>query len=54
MLDCKIPKLRNPAKLERDLHAIPGVLGTGLFVGIADVVLVASQAGKVKVLRRPR
>lgn len=54
ILDCKIPILRNPAKLERDLHAIPGVLGTGLFAGIADVVLVASQAGKVKMLRRPR
>lgn len=54
VLDCKIPILRNPAKLERDLHAIPGVLGTGIFVGIADVVLVASQKGKVKVLRRPR
>jgi ribose 5-phosphate isomerase A len=52
VLDCKIPILRNPAKLERDLHAIPGVLGTGLFVGIADVVLVASQQGKVKTLRR--
>ena len=54
ILDCKIPILRNPTKLERDLHAIPGVLGTGLFVGIADVVLVASQTGKVKVLRRSR
>jgi ribose 5-phosphate isomerase A len=54
VLDCKIPILRNPVKLERDLHAIPGVLGTGLFAGIADVVLVASQKGKVKALRRPR
>jgi ribose 5-phosphate isomerase A len=54
VLDCKIPILRNPAKLERDLHAIPGVLGTGIFAGIADVVLVASQKGKVKVMRRPR
>jgi len=53
VFDCKVGTIRNPAKLERDLHAIPGVLGTGLFVGIADVVLVASQSGKVKTLKRP-
>lgn len=53
VLDCKVGTIRNPAKLERDLHAIPGVLGTGLFVGIADVVLVASQNGNVKTLKRP-
>jgi ribose 5-phosphate isomerase A len=53
VLDCKISTIRNPAKLERELQAIPGVLGTGLFVGIADVVLVASQDGKVKAMKRP-
>jgi ribose 5-phosphate isomerase len=34
------------------LRAIPGVVGTGLFIGIADTVLVASQNGKVKALKR--
>lgn len=53
VLDCKVERVRNPAKLDRELEAIPGVLGTGLFVGIADVVLVASVNGKVKVLKRP-
>jgi len=52
ILDCRIGTIRNPARLERDLHAIPGVLGTGLFVGIADVVLVASPDGKVKTMKR--
>ncbi|MGA2409695.1 MAG: ribose-5-phosphate isomerase RpiA [Candidatus Binataceae bacterium] len=54
VLDCGVGVIRNPAKLERDLLAIPGVVGTGLFVGIADVVLVASQSGKVKTLRKPQ
>jgi ribose 5-phosphate isomerase A len=53
VLDCEVGKIRNPAKLDRELEAIPGVLGTGLFVGIADVVLVASPNGKVKTLKRP-
>jgi len=54
VLDCGVGIIRNPAKLERDLLAIPGVVGTGLFVGMADVVLVASQNGKVKTMRKPR
>ena len=35
----------DPADLERRLLAIPGVVGTGLFLGIADVVLVADDTG---------
>lgn len=53
VLDCKVGKIRNPAKLDRELETIPGVLGTGIFVGIADVVLVASANGNVKTLKRP-
>ncbi|HUN58301.1 MAG TPA: ribose-5-phosphate isomerase RpiA [Candidatus Binataceae bacterium] len=52
VLDCKIGTIRNPGKLDRQIETIPGVLGTGLFVGIADMVLVASQNGKVKTLKR--
>ena len=54
VLDCGVKEIRNPARLEADLLAIPGVVGTGLFVGIADMVLVASPQGRVRVLRRPR
>jgi len=52
ILDCGVREIRNPARLERDLLAIPGVVGTGLFVGIADLVLVAMRDGKIKTLRR--
>lgn len=41
----------DPAALDRELHAIPGVVETGLFVGRADVVLVA-EAGGVRRLSR--
>lgn len=53
VLDCGVREIRNPARLERDLLAIPGVVGTGLFVGIADLVLVAMRDGTIKTLRPP-
>jgi len=43
ILDCTIEPIANPAGLESDLRAIPGVVGTGLFIGMADVVLVGKD-----------
>lgn len=52
IVDCAVTSIRSPASLERDLLAVPGVVGTGLFLGIADVVLVISADGKLRTLRR--
>jgi ribose 5-phosphate isomerase A len=53
ILDCAVREIRNPARLERELRAIPGVVGTGLFVGMADTVLVADSARPtVRTMRR--
>ncbi|HKV56498.1 MAG TPA: ribose-5-phosphate isomerase RpiA [Candidatus Binataceae bacterium] len=54
VIDCRVTAIRSPARLECDLLAIPGVVGTGLFVGIADIVLVGSEDGAVTTMRRPR
>ncbi len=35
----------DPAALDRALHALPGVVETGLFVGRADLVIVAGESG---------
>jgi len=51
ILDCGVKEIRNPARLERDLLAIPGVVGTGLFLGMASMVLVARADGRIDVLR---
>jgi ribose 5-phosphate isomerase A len=40
-----------PGALDAALRAIPGVVETGLFVGRADVVLVATAGGVVKLQR---
>lgn len=44
--------IADPAALDRELHAIPGVIETGLFIQRADVVLVAGAAG-IQRLTRP-
>jgi ribose 5-phosphate isomerase A len=43
ILDCKIAPIRHPEQLEEELRAIPGVVGTGLFLGMADTVLVGDD-----------
>lgn len=40
--------IADPAALDAALHAIPGVVATGLFLGRADVVLVARTDGGVE------
>ncbi|NJN89940.1 MAG: ribose-5-phosphate isomerase RpiA [Leptolyngbyaceae cyanobacterium RM2_2_4] len=44
VLDVTFNAIDNPAELEKTLNNIPGVLENGLFVGVADLVLV----GEVK------
>jgi ribose 5-phosphate isomerase A len=44
VVDVKFDSIDNPAELEKTLNNIPGVLENGLFVGVADVILV----GEVK------
>ncbi len=43
ILDCRIAPIEDAPRLEADIHAIPGVVGTGLFLGMADIVLVGDR-----------
>lgn len=52
ILDLWFPKIETPAQLEGELEQTPGVVCAGLFVGRADLVLVATQKGLVT-LHRP-
>ena len=40
VIDVKFDAIDNPAELEKTINNIPGVLENGLFVNVADVVLV--------------
>jgi ribose 5-phosphate isomerase A len=52
ILDCRVTLIDDPAALDQAIRAIPGVLGTGLFVGMASAVIAQGEDG-VEVYRRP-
>ncbi|CAD5961214.1 Ribose-5-phosphate isomerase A [Planktothrix tepida] len=50
VIDVKFDAIENPAELEKEINNIPGVLENGLFVGVADVILVGEVInGEAKV-----
>ncbi len=54
ILDCAVKSISNPARLDRELLAIPGVVGTGLFIGMASTVLIAGASGRITARNRSR
>lgn len=50
ILDCVTGPIADPAQLDCAIRSIPGVVGTGLFLGMASVVLI--QESETVVLRR--
>lgn len=51
VIDVKFESIDNPAVLEKDLNAIPGVVENGIFAGIVDEVIVGTPEG-VKNLKK--
>jgi ribose 5-phosphate isomerase A len=43
IIDCQIGPIDDPARLQSQIRAIPGIVGTGLFLGMADIVLVGDR-----------
>lgn len=52
ILDCKISRISNGGELDAQLCSIPGVVGTGLFIGMAETVLI-QEGEQVRIQRRP-
>ncbi len=52
ILDCKVGSISDPAALERAILDIPGVVGTGLFIGMADTVLIQGDDDTVTIHKR--
>lgn len=51
VIDVKFDSIENPGDLEKEINNIPGVLENGLFVGVADIILVGeviNQEAKVR------
>ncbi|MGE3247642.1 MAG: ribose-5-phosphate isomerase RpiA [Beijerinckiaceae bacterium] len=51
ILDCALGRIPDPAKLALALNAVPGVVETGLFIGMASAIVVAGENG-VRVLEK--
>jgi ribose 5-phosphate isomerase A len=51
ILDCAFGQIADPEALEEALKLVPGLVETGLFLGIADCAIIAGQDG-VKVIER--
>jgi len=45
ILDCEFDKIDDPAQLEIDINNIPGVVENGLFIGLADEIIVGGKQG---------
>ena len=50
ILDADFGRLENPSKLDRQLKMVPGLIETGLFLKMADLVYVGRSDGNVEVL----
>jgi ribose 5-phosphate isomerase A len=52
ILDCKVGPITDPPELERKIATIPGVVATGLFLGMADAVLI-QNGDELEVRQKP-
>jgi ribose 5-phosphate isomerase A len=54
ILDCRFDDgIADARALDAELHRIPGVVETGLFLGLAHVLVVGKDDGTVQVRERP-
>jgi len=54
IIDCRFEGIKDPRKLEKDINNIPGVIENGLFIGIADTIVVGSASGVREIKRKKK
>jgi ribose 5-phosphate isomerase A len=54
IIDCKFERIEEPGVLEMDINNIPGVIENGLFLGIAETILVGGAGGVEEIHRRKK
>jgi len=52
ILDVNFGPIENPRELDSKIRMIPGVIETGIFVDMADIVYVGTRDGKVKTMKQ--
>ncbi len=51
ILDCRFGPIADPAWLEGEINRVPGVMENGLFIALADEVVVARGSGVERIVR---
>jgi ribose 5-phosphate isomerase A len=51
ILDCFVQGIDDPGWLDREIREIPGVVGTGLFIDLAEIVFV-TRGSELEAKRR--
>lgn len=54
ILDCRFSGIDDPAGLEAEIDRIPGVIESGLFVGLADKLVIGYEDGRVEIREAPK
>jgi len=52
ILDCHFRKIKDVISLNNELHQIPGVVETGLFINMADMAIIGYPDGTLKRINR--
>lgn len=52
ILDLHLGRIGNPPELARALSVLPGVVDHGLFIGLADAVIVGDENGEAELIER--
>lgn len=52
ILDCDFGKINEPEALEKEINSIPGVIENGLFIDLADEIIVGSKQGIITLEER--
>jgi ribose 5-phosphate isomerase A len=50
ILDCKFGSIKDPSALNMQLHLIPGVVETGLFVGMNPTIIIGRPDGRIEII----
>ncbi|AOZ94804.1 ribose-5-phosphate isomerase RpiA [Paenibacillus crassostreae] len=50
--DCSFGTIPSPLKLHNDILSIPGIVDNGLFIGLADQVIIGHKDGSVEIMGR--
>ncbi len=49
ILDCYFDRIQNPSQLNTELHLLPGVVETGLFIGMTTKIITGHADGNITV-----